>query len=807
MYDLGIMSNLFDAQNKVAQIYARQGALAATYRNGLAEPISALSQGFPDIQDGTKAILSGSKAYQKAQKQADQAQALASVKQIQNEKDDITKIMQQQAKNNQNKAQLAKQVMQSSDKLDDQVPQELTALSNRNEQLNQGIGNSKAEAADQLQKAFESYNQAYENEIASIKKVLQSTNGQLDASDVKNSADNSNNQETTAGSKGASSQSNQNKTITIGEYLKKKDPDLYSKLLNMDNIDDLNALYGQLPYNIALPDQVKSKMSAQDYQQIQSDIESIKNSNQQLQKLGLQPKFDGNQDETGKFEQLSKKDNKDSQSDDTKQQTQQIVLSDFKNADQDQFTITVPNKVTVTNGQQVASNTYKISVGNASKVVLNLSYKTVDLKGESTVVKIAYAHPQAKPQKVTVSNATVETTVQPEQSSKAGNDQAKQSSSQAGQTSQAENAESQKQTSNQTKVTSQTQEVSNDKDRSFAISFDLATITNDSGTSDSKLNQLIGKWVAEYNDAAKMASIRVEALKDQPIKQLMNENLDDVLESLVKQANSQHKQDNASLLALLDQDSTQLAQKKADYEKELASIGSNSKQELQNAQKQIQKLQQAQDEMNKNAEKSVSDNVSDKDSTVDMNDLSDLSDQASDTNQDVSQDSGAFDGIYQELTSLNNSIGSIQNSGKSLNGKSMNLQKAFRNELAKRGDFAQSFINVLNAAYRNGVPNQKLLNFITNPVGGTGNEVVSERTQSYNMGMWTIVLVILAWFIAYAIDNMKYFQSGKYFSKKQTKLNVHTRKLIFLGIISLLSGVVLAPIAAKQFPIIECGNV
>ena len=120
IYDLGIMSNLFDAQNKVARIYARQGALAAAYRNGLAGPISDLSQGFPDLQDGTKSLLSESQAYQKAQKQANQAQALAAAKQTKSTQDDLTKIMQQQAKNNQNKAELAKQALQTSSATDDQ---------------------------------------------------------------------------------------------------------------------------------------------------------------------------------------------------------------------------------------------------------------------------------------------------------------------------------------------------------------------------------------------------------------------------------------------------------------------------------------------------------------------------------------------------------------------------------------------------------------------------------------------------------------------------------------------------------------
>lgn len=801
IYDLGIMSNLFDAQNKVARIYARQGALAAAYRNGLAGPISDLSQGFPDLQDGTKSLLSESQAYQKAQKQANQAQALAAAKQAKSTQDDLTKIMQQQAKNNQNKAELAKQALQTSSATDDQIPQAIGALDNQNKQLSQGIGASKSDAADQLQKDFETYSQGYEDEINTVRKALQSTNGQLDPSTVKNTVDHPTSSSSKNQTSNGSSQSE-----TFGQYLQQKDPDLYKELSNLNNVDDLNDLYQQLPFNDKLSTEAKATLTNQEYQEIKQDIASIKNSNQQLTSAGLKPIFNGNSSEVSNFDDLYKQVHKGQKDDQTKLQTQQIVLSDLNNVDQDQFEITVPDKVRLTNAnaQQINPNKYKLTVGKTSKLTLDLTFKPVDLKGEDPTVTVDYLHHQAKPKEVTITNQTNQQQVtQVVQTVKPDKADDKQNSSQTSQASQASKTNPNNQqlavtssvkTNNQTQTT--TSEVSNDQDREFAISFNLAGINEQKLSTNSKLDRMMGKWVAEYNDAAKMAASRAKLLKDQPIQKMLNENLDDVLSGLVKQANDQNKQNNADLLATLDQDSKKLAQEKANYEEELASIGNDSKQALQNAQDQLQKLQQAQDEMNQNAEKAA-------ESDSNMNELADLSDQASDTNADVAQDDGAYDGIYQELTSLNNSLGSIQNSGKSLNGKSMNLQKAFRNELAKSGDFAQSFINVLNAAYKNGVPNQKLLNFITNPVGGVGNEIVSERTQSYNMGMWTIVLTILAWFMAYAVENMKYFQSGKYFSKKQTKLNIHARKLIFLGIASLLSGIILAPIAAKQFPIID----
>ena len=819
IYDLGIMSNLFDAQNKVAGIYARQGTLAAIYRNGLAEPISNLSQGFPDLQEGTKSLLSESQAYQQAQKQANQAAALSEAAQAKSEKDNLTKIMQQQAKNNQNKAELAKSMMQTSSSTDDQVPQEIDALANQNKQLSQGIGDSKASAADKLQKDFETYSQGYENEISTVKKTLQSVNGQLDPSAVKNdvnhmsspdaSLTNPNNPSTDVNHQ--SSGQNSSNSITLKDYLEHNDLSLYNELEGLDNINDLNALYLKLPFNGNLSEEAKASLTKKQYDQITDDIKKINSSNQQLANAGLKPVFNENSQEISSFDNLYQQVHKGQKNDATKTQTQQVVLGDFTNVDQDQFEVTVPNKVTIVNSNAKLidpnTNTYKISVGNAKKLILTLSFKPVDLKGENSTIKVEYLHKEDEPKKVTISNQTNQQITEVVQPDKQDNAQLKSSQEQSSNQSSKANQNNGQQASedmssvknnSQTKTVTQMQEISNDKDRCFSISFDLAGIMDSQPTSNSELNQIIGEWLAEYDDAAKMAQARANLLKDRPIQKLMNEKLSDVLSGLVKQANDQNKKDNSNLMTILDQDSAKLAQEKANYEKELAAVGANSKQTLQNAQSQIQKLQQAQDKLNQMAQKMGTGSDS-----SDMSDLSDLSDQADSTNKDASQDNGAFDGIYQELTGLNNSLGSIQNSGKSLNGKSMNLQKTFRNELAKSGDFAQSFINVLNAAYKNGVPNQKLLNFITNPVGGAGNEVVSERTQSYNMGMWTIVLAILAWFIAYAVENMKYFQSGKYFSKKQTKLNIHARKLIFLGIASLLSGIILAPIAAKQFPIID----
>lgn len=796
IYDLGIMSNLFDAQNKVAGIYARQDALATDYSNGLAEPISDLSQGFPDLQSGTKSILSEGKAYQQAQKQINQAQLLADSTQSKDMANELTKIMQKQSQNNQNKAELVQQAMRTSVKTDNQIPQEMNALANQNEQLSSSIGDSKSTAGNQLQEEFENYSKNYENKIDELQKILQNTDEQLNPNEVKDAIDstNKNNESSLNG--------NTSNSVTLGDYLKKNDSELYNQLINFNKIDDLNKLYEQLPFNNELPDNVKKVLSDKDYNQIKKDINLINECNIKLNELGLNPKFDGNNRVVSEFnddyDEFENSQNNNHEF--NKTQTQEIVLDGFKNVENDEFEITVPNNVEIKNAQKINGNTYKVSIDNSKKLTLDLIFNPIDLKGEDPTVKIIYNHKADAPQEVTITNPTTQESIS---SSQKQSDQiSSQQSNQTNNSISSTNTVSSETSKNFSNNETQTQKVSNDKDRQITISFNLAGISEEEIPTNAKIEKEIGKWIAQYNDAAQMASERVRLLENKPIQKLMDENLSDALSDLVNKTNNQAKQQNNNLLAVLKQNSDQLAQQKDTYMKDLSLIGSNSKKALEDAQQQIQQLQQMQDQMNKNAQESSVDSKG-----LDNVDLSTLSDQASDTNKNVSQDSDAFNGIYDELTNLNNSLGSIQNSGKSLNGKSVNLQKAFRNELAKSGDFTQSFINVLNAAYKNGVPNQKLLNFITNPVGSSENELITERTQSYNMGMWTIVLIIMAWFISYVVETMKYFQNGKYFSRKQTKLNIHVRKLIFLSILSILDGIILAPIAAKQFPIINANRI
>ena len=238
-------------------------------------------------------------------------------------------------------------------------------------------------------------------------------------------------------------------------------------------------------------------------------------------------------------------------------------------------------------------------------------------------------------------------------------------------------------------------------------------------------------------------------------------------------------------------------------------MGKNSQQLLEQVDQQLQQLQQMQDNLNKKADTTVPAASTQAPAGDDggagasaPKQAADLAQATDNTANQAGNDAQAFNGAYDGLNGLSQEIALVQANGKGLKGRSMNLQQAFRHDLARSGNFEQAFMQVLNAAYQNGVPNSKLMHFIANPVAGDGDVELSGHTQQYNMGLWTIIMAVVAWFIAYAGETLRFLAAGKYFSAWQTRLSERSRKLIFITGASLISGGVIALVAGPQFPLV-----
>lgn len=776
IYNLGIMSNLYDAQNKVAGIYNRQDQLANNYQNSLANPIASFSQSFPDLQGSTKAMMEQSKAVQQGVSEYNRTLLQSRQTQAQEMQTTLAKIMQEQSQNNQNNAKLVQSILDTSQTtIAQETPHVLDALTTQNQQLSQTLGTSK-EAAEQLTSDFETYSKGYEDKVASVKKLLDNT----DKGDLDQGTDNGDKHQ-----------------ITFGEYLQKSDPQLYQQIIEQSkSITDLNQLYAQLPYATNLPKKVQNALSNEDLKAIKSDLQIIKQTNEQLTKEGMNPIFNGNSSQAAEFDDALKDDNTQTPSSNEQTQTQTITIGNIKNLkpQKDEFTISVPAgvKLSGNNLQGINGNTYRLAIPeNTNKVDLTATFKASDLQDKDPKVTVTYTHAKEDPQKVTVTKNVQN----PKQTELKEN---KEASSQGSMASSMTSSKSD--VEHEVVVENETQEISNDTDRQYSIEFNLANNYEKPLPTSAKVSKITGKWVAQYHDAAQMAQARVELVKNGAVSKLMNQKLGTILSSLVNKANEQNK----NILTILTANEKELQQQKSNYEQQLSSIGENSANALENVQKQLTALQQAQDQLKETAKNLQSSDEQSKqqNNTNEDTGYQELSTNADKINDSVNSDNDQFSGIYTELTNLDRTLSETQNSSKGLNNKSVDLQKAFRNELAKSGNFTQSFINVLNAAYQNGVPNQKLLNFITDPLQSDSQEVISERTQSYNMGLWTLILIILAWFIAYMIENLPYLRAGKYFSNAKTKLGKNTWKLIWLLVPSSVTGGILAMIAANMFPII-----
>ena len=801
IYDMGILSNLYDAQQRVAGIYARQGRLARNYDNQLAAPIAAFSQEFPDISGGLRQLAQTNQATQSQFAQLERAQTAAQANQMQAMQSQLGKVMQQQQANQQNAAKLAQQALQSNDQ---QIKQQLLPMmqqmTTQDQQLQQTL--QQPTNAGQLLTTFDHYTQAYDQ---LCQQLITSINNQKKQDDTM----------------GQQLQNEVQKHyapgLTVGEYLKKEDPTLYKQLMQQaQDVSTVQSLENQLPYT-SLPKSVTQRLPANDVQKMQTAIQQIKTANSRMKDDGLTVKFNGNEGAQQAFSRALA----DSKHQHPQQQavTTTLAVTGTKNMKNSELAVQVPDQCQVvgTQGLQArGGNHYQVT--DPQNVHLKLRYNPTKVNG-SDQVKLTYHHMQDDPAKVTVLDGTQVTGgTQPDADNKQNNQS---QDNQKNQQNQQSNGSSQSQQNNKpqnndhannqpapnVQVKTHTQTVSNDQDRAMTVSFNLAQLPQVASTK--QLAKLDGQWLSAYQDAATVAQARAKQADQGAIHKMMNENMGKNLQQFLQKESQQNDQLLDQELSTLQQRDQTVKKDQQKYEKRLGGMGKNSQQLLKQVNQQLQQLQQMQDSLNKKADAAVPAASTQAPAASDgganasaPKQATDLAQATGNTANQAGADAQAFSGAYDGLNGLSQEIALVQANGKGLKGRSMNLQQAFRHDLARSGNFEQAFMQVLNAAYQNGVPNSKLMHFIANPVAGDGDVELSGRTQQYNMGLWTIIMAVVAWFIAYAGETLRFLAAGKYFSAWQTRLSERSRKLIFITGASLISGGVVALVAGPQFPLV-----
>lgn len=146
----------------------------------------------------------------------------------------------------------------------------------------------------------------------------------------------------------------------------------------------------------------------------------------------------------------------------------------------------------------------------------------------------------------------------------------------------------------------------------------------------------------------------------------------------------------------------------------------------------------------------------------------------------------AAESVNETLSNFNRELSNAQTSTEKLSQDADSLMTQFNEELTANGNFVESFLKVLNNAYENGVPNEVLLNFLSNPVAQNSSSVKA-TVNVYRPFTWILLLEIVSLFTAYLFATQNIIRKVK----DKFKLDkLHDTDLVTVMILSALSLVV-----------------
>ena len=146
----------------------------------------------------------------------------------------------------------------------------------------------------------------------------------------------------------------------------------------------------------------------------------------------------------------------------------------------------------------------------------------------------------------------------------------------------------------------------------------------------------------------------------------------------------------------------------------------------------------------------------------------------------------AAESVNEVLSNFNRELSNAQSSTEKLSQDAESLMTQFNEELTNNGNFVESFVKVLNNAYENGVPNEVLLNFLSNPVAQNSTSVKA-TVNVYRPFTWILLLEIISLFTAYLFATQNVIRKVK----DKFKLDkLHDTDIMTVGLLSILAVVV-----------------
>ena len=152
------------------------------------------------------------------------------------------------------------------------------------------------------------------------------------------------------------------------------------------------------------------------------------------------------------------------------------------------------------------------------------------------------------------------------------------------------------------------------------------------------------------------------------------------------------------------------------------------------------------------------------------------------------------------FSQLNKELEKAQGNTEKLSSNAESLMGEFDKELSENGNFVEAFRKVFNNAYENGVPNEVLLDFLSNPVAEKSSSVKA-TINVYRPFIWIFMLEVLSLFTAYLFATQPIIRKVK----DRFKLDrLQESDLLSVGVLvglSLILGLVIGMISSIQLSV------
>ena len=160
----------------------------------------------------------------------------------------------------------------------------------------------------------------------------------------------------------------------------------------------------------------------------------------------------------------------------------------------------------------------------------------------------------------------------------------------------------------------------------------------------------------------------------------------------------------------------------------------------------------------------------------------------------------AADSVNQIFSSFNRELENAQGTTEKLSANAESLMGQFNKELEDNGNFVESFFKLLKNAYDNGVPNEVLLDFLSNPVAQSSSSVKA-TVNVYRPFTWILLLEIVSLFTAYLFATQNIVRKVKDRFKLNKLQDTDITTVGILGFLSLTIGLVIGIVSSMQLHI------